>query len=271
MRGHDLVARLLDFRRLDLLAGGESATHRLDARAKIVVTMLFIACAMSFDRHAIAPLMPMFVFPIAVAASSGLPLAYLARKVALVVPIAVLIGLPNLWFEREPALHLGELVLSGGAVSLLSIVLRAVLATAAAIVLVAVTGFPALCEGLERLGAPRALAVQLLFLYRYLTVLGEEAQRMTLARALRANGRPLQAGLFSVLIGRLLLRTWDRAERIHLAMCARGFTGVFHSGARTRFGMPELLFVAAWAVVILMLRFQDAAHWLGALLLGGSR
>ncbi len=264
-----IVTSLLDFRRLDVLAGGDSWLHRLDPRAKVLVTLAFIVCAMSFDRYALAPLMPFFVFPVATMIGGRLPAGYVARKVSLVLPVALLIGLPNLWFDREPMVQLGTVTISGGQVSLLSILLRSLLAAAAAVLLVAVTGFTTLCGALERLGMPRALAVQLLFLYRYLVVLGEEALRMTIARELRSNDRPLSMRLYVTLVGRLLLRTWDRADRIYRAMCARGFDGDLRGGPRAPFGGREVAYVAGWTALFLLLRSRDVTHWLGASVLGG--
>ena len=263
-----VLTSLLDFRRLDLLATGDSALHRLDARAKVLVTLVFIVCTMSFHRYAVASLIPFFVFPMAVVTAARLPIAFLLRKVALVLPVALLIGLPNPWFDRGTLLQLGGLQISGGWISLLSIVLRSLLAAAAAVVLVAVTGFPAICGALERMGMPRSLAVQLLFLYRYLAVLGEEAVRMTVAREQRGGGHPLSIRLYGTLVGRLLLRTWDRAERIYLAMCARGFTGDFRSGQASRLGGPDIAYMAGWCVLFLLLRTQDVTHWLGTAALG---
>ncbi len=262
-----VLAGLLDFRRLDLLAAEDSALHRLDARAKLVVALAFVVCVTSFGRYAVAPLLPYFVFPIAVAAAARLPAARLSRQVALLLPFALLIALPNPLFDREVLLRVGGVGIAGGWISLVSILLRALLAAAAALTLVAVTGFPAICGALERLGMPRQLAVQLLFLYRYLAVLGEEALRMTTARELRGGGRPLSLRLYATLVGRLLLRTWDRAGRIHLAMCARGFVGDFRSGERSRFGRREIIYVAGWCGLFLLLRTQDPTHRLGAALL----
>ena len=263
-----VLAGLLDFRRLDLLATGESALHRLDARAKVIVTLVFVVCVMSFGRYSVAALLPFFVFPIAITGGARLPATLIWRKIVLVLPIALVIGLPNPLFDREPLLGVGGIGVSGGWVSMLSIMLRAMLAAAASIVLVAVTGFPAICGALERIGMPRPLAVQLLFLYRYLAVLGEDAARMVTAHELRSGGRPMSIRLYGALLGRLLLRTWDRAERIYLAMCARGFTGEFRSGGSSRFGWPEIAYVAGWCGLFLLLRTHDVTHWLGAASLG---
>jgi len=266
MASSAVLAGLVDFRRLDLLATGDTALHRLDARVKVIVALTLVVCVMSFGRYEVAALIPYFAVPIVVVAATGLPAGLIWRKVAAVIPIALLIGLPNALLDRGVVAGVGGLELAGGWVSMLSIVLRALLAAAAAIVLVAITGFPAICGALERLGVPQALAVQLLFLYRYLTVLGEEALRTTTARELRGGGRALSMRVYVSLAGRLLLRTWDRAERIHLAMCARGFTGEFPAGRDARFGWRETAGTAGACALLVLLRTHEPAQRLGAAL-----
>jgi cobalt/nickel transport system permease protein len=246
----------------------DSAVHRIDARAKVIATLVFVVCVMSFGRYEIARLLPYFAFPIVIIMLAQLPAALLLRKTLLVLPVALLIGLPNPLFDRDMLLQVGGVGISGGWVSMLSIVLRALLAAAASVVLVAVTGFPAICGALERLGMPRPLAVQLLFLYRYLGVLGEEALRMEYAYDLRSNGRSLSIGHYGSVAGRLLMRTWGRAERIYLAMRARGFTGDFVTGVPVRFGATEWLFVVVWCALFVVLRTQDVAQRLGTAVLG---
>jgi len=94
---------------------------------------------------------------------------------------------------------------------------------------------------------------------------------MTVAREQRGGGRPLSIRVYGTLVGRLLLRTWDRAERIYLAMCARGFTGDFRSGQPSRLGRPDIAYVAGWCGLFLLLRTQDVTHWLGTAALGVLR
>ena len=179
--------------------------------------------------------MPFFVFPLAVIAAARVADRIpVAAKSPLVLPVALLIGLPNrgsiarCWYEMGGLQNKRRLDLAAfdRAASLL--------AAAAAIVLVAVTGFPAICGALERLGMPRPLAVQLLFLYRYLGRARRGGRAHDAPATQRGGGHPLSIRLYGTLVGRLLLRTWDRAERIYLAMCARGFTGDFRSGTPSR-------------------------------------
>jgi cobalt/nickel transport system permease protein len=85
-----------------------------------------------------------------------------------------------------------------------------------------------LLRSLERIGCPAVLTTLAAFMLRYAFVLHEEAGRMRNARAARSVG-PLGAvrgaQLAAQLVGMLLIRTMDRADRVHRAMCARGWDG----------------------------------------------
>ena len=262
---------ILDFRRLDRLAGGGTALHRLDARAKVLTTIAFVLAVVSFDRYALAALLPFSLYPVAVLSMGGLPAGYFVRKVALVLPFALAVGMLNPIFDREIVLRIGPVDLAGGWVSGASIVVRAALTVSAALLLVGVTGFPEICRALSRLGVPQAFTVQLLFLYRYIFVLTEEGGRASRARELRSFGRKGQGiRSYGSLVGHLLLRTWMRAERIHMAMRARGFTGEFHTMRSSRFGGRELLFLLGWSSLFLLLRLRNVPRLLGTLVTGSA-
>jgi cobalt/nickel transport system permease protein len=101
-----------------------------------------------------------------------------------------------------------------------------VLTVGAALILVACTGMYRLGAGLERLGVPQLFVTQLLFLYRYLFVVADEGSRMVRSVRLRSAGAEgLSLRVYGSLVGHLLLRSMDRAERVHRAMVARGFDG----------------------------------------------
>src|SRR6185369_14326623 len=148
------------------------------------------------------------------------------------------------FFDRAVLVQLGPFGVSGGVISFASIVMRAVLTVGSAIILVCITGFPDICRALESMGMPQAFTIQLLFLYRYIFVLTEEGGRVSRARHFRSfDGKGLGMKTYGSLLGHLLLRTWLRAERIHMAMLARGFDGEFHTRHEYRFGGREVLFL----------------------------
>lgn len=264
-----LQSAVLDLKSLDLLSNGKSSIHRLDARAKVLVTLFFILCVVSYDRYALTALFPYFIFPVVIVSLSGLPPLFIIRKIILFSPFVLVVGIFNPFLDREILLQLGPLGISGGWISFASILTRSVLTVGAGFVLVGVTGFTAVCQALERLGMPQVFAVQLLFLYRYITVLTEESDRASRARELRSCGKKgLGIRSFGSMTGHLLLRTWQRSERIYMAMLARGFNGQFHANRSSCFGAAEVRFVLAWSVLFIFLRQQNASQLLGSLITG---
>lgn len=257
-----------DLKNLDLLATGESTIHRLDARAKVIVTLVFIVSVVSYDKYEVTALFPFFIYPAVMMALSNLPVGYIAGKIVFVLPFALAVAIFNPLFDRQIMIQLGPFGVAGGWISCASIVVRSILTIGAAIILVGLTGFTGICRALEQLGMPQVFAVQLLFLHRYIFVLTEEGGRASRARELRSFGnKGLGLASYTSLISHLLLRTWQRAERIHMAMLARGFTGEFHTGQSKRFGGREISFVIVWAAIFIAIRLQDIPQLIGTIVI----
>jgi cobalt/nickel transport system permease protein len=257
---------LLDFKRLDRLAAGDTALHRLDPRAKVLVTLVFIIAVVSFGKYEISALVPFFLFPVIMVALGDLPTSYMVKKIALLCPFALIVGIFNPVFDRQILVQLGPIGISGGWVSFVSIALRAFLTVGIALIMVGVTGFSAGCNALERMGLPKAFVVQLLFLYRYIFVLTDEGARTARARELRTFGKKgMEMKAFASLVGNLLLRTWERAERIYRAMLCRGFNGEFHVRRSYRFGIRETIFTVGWISLFILFRLVNVPQSLGAL------
>jgi cobalt/nickel transport system permease protein len=263
-------AALHDLRSLDALAARDTSLARIDARAKVLTTVVFIVTVVSFDRYTVAALLPLAAYPVALAALGDVPAAPLLRKLLLAAPFAVLVGIFNPLLDRAPMLAFFGTTIAAGWVSFASILLRFALTVGAALVLVAGTGMQALCVALARLGVPQVFTAQLLFLFRYAFVLGAEASRMATARELRSNGRNLALAAYGPLLGHLLLRAFERAQRIHLAMLARGFDGELR-GLRTLHWRPrDTVFALGWCAFFLLARLVDLPLALGRLLLGAA-
>jgi cobalt/nickel transport system permease protein len=244
-----------DLGAMDRLSRQDTVVHRLDGRAKVLTTLVFIVTVVSFKRYEVSAMIPFLLFPVVVSGLGNISFSYLARKIAVVAPFAVLIGIFNPILDRHILTTLGPLEISGGWISFASILLRFTLTVSAALTLVAVTGFNNVCAALERLGVPKIFVVQLMFLYRYLFVLIEESLRMIRARSLRMfDGKGAGLRTFGPLVGNLLLRTLDRAQRIHLAMSCRGFTGEVPVLRPLSFGFRDAVFVIGWSAVFIGLR-----------------
>jgi cobalt/nickel transport system permease protein len=253
---------------LDDLARLDTPIHRLDARAKVLVTLVYAATAISFPKYALAQLAPLALYPAVVIALGGLPVGALLRRLLPAMPLVLLIGAFNPFFDRRIMTHVGGLAVTGGWLSFGSIAVRLALTVLAGLLLIATTGIDDLCRALMQLGAPRVLATQILLMYRYLFVLVDETGRVLRAHALRGGGRSVALRLAGPLAGQLLLRALDRAQRIHWAMLARGFDGHTRPWRSPRASWTDAAWVAGWCGFCLLTRLTHLPRALGEAVMG---
>ena len=266
-----MIAGWTGLGRMDELGRMDTPAHRLDPRAKAVVTVAFILAVASFPRYAVSALVPFLFFPVMLMALGRIPAGCILRKALMALPFALAIGMFNPWLDRRPMAAVGPWIITGGWLSLASILLRFVLTVGAALVLVACTGMHRLGAGMERLGVPRVFVVQLLFLYRYLFVAAGEASRMVRSVRVRSAGSgALPARAYGSLVGHLLLRSMDRADRVHRAMTARGFDGDIRVLRPMRLRWTDWAFVVGCLALFAAGRVWNLAEILGRLATGGK-
>jgi len=252
---------------LDRLASMDSAIHRLDPRAKVLVTLFYILLVASFGRYEVSGLLPFALFPVIQGTLGEVPWGLVGKRVLMVLPFALVLGILNPFLDHSTVL-IGSWSLSAGWLSFVSILLRFALCVGASVILIATTSMDGVCMALERLGLPRVFTIQIALLYRYVFVLLEETLRITRAREMRANGRPLVLAEYGSLAGSLFLRTWERARRVHIAMLSRGFEGEFHGARPPVFRLKDGVYLLGWGAVLILLRLVNLPHLLESLLKG---
>jgi len=256
--------RYFDIGRLDRLSYGQTLVHRLDPRAKVIATFLFLLTVVSYPKYEIVALAPLFLYPVLLMTLGEIPVRFIMRKVLFVSPFAVFIGIFNPLLDPGTFAVLPGVHVSAGWISFASILLKFALTISAALLLIATTSFPGVCHALRRLGFPALFVSQLLFLYRYLFVLAEEAMRIIRARDMRSFGRRgTGMRVFGRVVGILFLRTVDRAERVYYAMLSRGFAGDIPSLRRSRMAPADLMFLLLMAVFLSGLRFFPVTEGIG--------
>ena len=256
--------KYFDIGRLDRLSYRDTFVHRLDPRAKVIATMLFLFTVISFPKYEVIALAPFFLYPVLLMTVGEVPVRFMIRKIIVVSPFAVFIGIFNPLLDTRTVAVIFGVALSAGWISFLSILMKFALTISAALLLIATTSFPGVCHALRRLGFPALFVSQLLFLYRYLFVLMEEAMRIVRAREMRSFGsRGTGMKVFVRLIGILFLRTMDRAERIYYAMLSRGFHGDIPSLKRSRIAFRDLAFMAITIAFLAVFRFLPITEGIG--------
>ncbi len=227
---------------LDRFARFDSPLHRLDPRSKLAGLGACVLFLLLWRAHPALNIVAVGIFLLVLLLASRVPPAYCLRHAALVLPfslMAVAAALAGRWLPGTDPGRWLSLPAAGGMIA------RSYLCALAVLLLVSTTPLAALLKALERLRVPHAFLVIVHFLYRYLFVLSEEVQHMNYARESRAAGRRtglLRAGAGGLVV--LFARAHARAERIHHAMLARGFTGLFPLGHELRWRAADSLFTA---------------------------
>jgi len=263
----DILLSLSGIRLLDALARGKSPIHRTHPLAKILVTMGFLLAVASTSRREVIGLLPFALYPFLVIAFAELPLAPILHRVIFASPLIIGIGALNPLFDRE-TVAFGGMMVSGGWLIFASIALKGVLTICAALILIATTGMEGIGESLRTLGLPKVFVLQIQLTYRYLSLLLEELVRIVRAYELRSPfKRRIGKAARGSLPGLLLVRTYERSQRVYAAMLLRGFDGEYRTGDRLSFRLWDAMYIAYWVGYFSLARFVDIPGFLGSSIL----
>lgn len=119
--------------------------------------------------------------------------------------------------------------------------------------LVSTTPAPSLAKAMQVLRIPEKFSFLFLFTYRYLHVIVEEYGRLVTAARLRGfvpgtNRRTYRC--YAALVAMVLVKSFDRSQRVYQAMLLRGFTGTFPSLTRFSPGPGDVVFGLAMLAVL---------------------
>jgi cobalt/nickel transport system permease protein len=204
-----------------------SRIHRLAPEVKLLATLLFVLGV------AITPPEAIWVFAvdaavlIAVIRMSRIPARFIAGRLVVIVPFVTFAVIIPFIAGGDRVDILGVSVSEEGLRAMWNILAKASLGAAASITLAATTELPDIIKGMGRLKVPAAVTAIASFMIRYLELIVAEMGRMRVAMTARgydprwlAQTRPIASSA-----GALFVRSYERGERVHDAMLARGFDG----------------------------------------------
>jgi cobalt/nickel transport system permease protein len=206
---------------------GDSGVHRLAPECKIAATVLFVFAVVATPRAAFWAFGLHAAALAAVALVGRVPLLGLARRLVIELPfLAFAFFLP--FVGRGPRVDVWFLSLSEpGLWGAWNVLVKGTLGVAASSVLVATTTIPELLRGMARLRTPRPIVAIASFMVRYAHVIADDMRRMTIARRSRGHDpRWLwQVRAVATSAGALFVRSYERGERVYVAMLSRGYDG----------------------------------------------
>lgn len=226
---------------LDPYRVGSSILHRLDARIKtpLFLGLILVTALIPFSAWPLYPILIALTFAASILAEIGV--LTVQRRALLALPF-VLAALPLMFTVKGVALltlPVGpwELTLTqSGLERFIAIGLKSWISVQIAVLLAATTTMPDLLLAARTMGVPRVLAAVIGLMWRYLFLMVDETVRLMRARTARSGssgGRKGQEGgrltwrarVTGGMAGSLLLRSFERSERVYAAMLARGYDG----------------------------------------------
>ena len=194
-----------------------SPIHSLAPHAKILAILGLLVIVVATPIQNYIAFIAYFSLVIALVLIAKLPIWQSLKRTTIEIPfIFFAILMPFVSPDKEAA-----------KIAAISIIAKATIGTLLAIILSGTTPAREILRGFETLKMP-ALIVQIAsFMLRYLNVINDEMERMTVARASRGfEPKGIRDWKFlAAAAGALFIRSYERGERVHLSMISRGYDG----------------------------------------------
>jgi cobalt/nickel transport system permease protein len=210
-----------------LLVHGRSPVHALAPECKVVALLGFVVAVSITPREALWAFAGLALLIGGLAATAGLRASFMLRRLTIEIPFLLFAALLPFVGEGETYRFLGLTLYADGMWAAWNIVVKATLGLAAAVLVASTTPAADLLRGLQRLRAPKVMIGIAAFMIRYADLVTGEMKRMTVARASRGyDPRWMwQVRAVASSAGTLFVRSYERGERVYLAMVSRGFAG----------------------------------------------
>ncbi len=210
-----------------LLVAVDSRVHRIPAQVKIVALFVFVLAVVSTPAAAFWAFGLYGVMLVGAVVVAKLPALVVSRRLTVETPFIVFALLLPFVATGPQVDVLGLELSESGVLGAWNVLAKGTLGVIAAILLSATTAPRDLLAGLERLRLPSTLVAILSFMVRYLSVVSDDLHRMRIARESRGytGGRAGHLKAVAGGVGALFVRSFERGERVHLAMRSRGYTG----------------------------------------------
>lgn len=241
-----------------LFVPGDSPLHRLRPQCKLAAALLFVLAVVATPREAFWAFGCYALLVVGAARLGHLPLRFVLRRLTIEAPFVAFAFFMPFFGQGDRVDVLGLHLYVDGLWAAWNILVKGTLGVAATVVLAGTTPVPELLHGMERLHVPRVFTSIAGFMVRYLEVIVDEMHRMSVARRSRGyDPRWLwQAKAVATSAGALFIRSYERGERVYLAMVARGFDGTLpvlaEEGAPARQWAVSLALPAVAAAIALL-------------------
>ncbi|MFI5757561.1 cobalt ECF transporter T component CbiQ [Streptomyces sp. NPDC051569] len=237
---------------------GHSVVHDLPPHCKLAAVFCFVIVVVSTPREAIWAFGLYAALLAAVAGVARVPPGFLLRRLLIEVPFVAFAVLMPFVVPGDQVQFLGLSLSVPGLWGAWNVLAKGTLGVAASVILASTTELRSLLLGLQRLKLPPLLVQIASFMIRYGDVITDEMRRMSIARRSRGfEARGVRHwGVLAKSAGALFIRSYERGERVHLAMVSRGYAGTMPvidevTASRAQWSYAAALPLSALAVCLL--------------------
>lgn len=246
----------LEIQEMELEAGKDCWLTRIHPVAKLLITILYILIVVSVDKYDLTSLILFAIYPVVLMITGEYSFRLLWKRMKIFFLMAFLLGIANPFFDRSIIGQIGQIKLTGGTLSMLTLFIKGGLAISGSYLLICSTSMNGIGYALRCLHIPKILVMVLMLIYRYIFIFLSEADKMVQAYSLRAPGQKgIHYKVWGSMIGQMLLRSMDRAEMVYYSMKVRGYQGELLFYPRKRWKGKDLLYLFAWTLIFLLLIF----------------
>ena len=206
---------------------GATVLHRLRPQTKIAAAFLFVFAVVATPREAVWAFGIYAVIVVGLATWARLGVRFVATRMLIEVPFVLAALIFPFIAGGETTTVLGIDLSTSGLWDLWNVLAKATLGLMTSVVLAGTTEIPTMLKGLERLHVPRVITAIMGFMIRYLDVVLGEFRRMRVAMQSRGYNPTWigQAKPYAASAGTIFVRSYERGERVYLAMASRGYDG----------------------------------------------
>lgn len=265
----NLINNITGLNTIEQLSEKKTIIHNIHPMSKIICTIAFIICTVSFHKYNVSGLVSLILYPVILIALSEIPIKTLFVRICVALPFSIFASISNIIFDRDVAISIGTIGISYGMISSLSIIIKTAFSVIAVLILVSTTTITDLSYQLVKLKVPSILILQITLTYRYFNVLAEESLVMFNSYILRSpNQKGIRLNHMGTFIGQLLLRSIERAEVIYYAMKCRGFNGMIFNVTNIPFHKKDGIYIIIIFTFIFIVRVFNISTFIGGVFIG---
>lgn len=250
--------------RLDEQAEKDTYIHRFTPLSKLLFVIVYIGITTSYNKYDLSGIMVMVLIPVILYQLAQISVGECLYRMRYIMPIVCAVGIVNPFLDKEVLVYAGNIGISGGMISMITLIVKGMLCLMMSYLLIATTSIEEICIALRKVHVPGMFVTVILLTYRFVVILLDEASIMTDAYSLRAPGQKgIHISAWGSFLGQLLLRTMDRAQALYESMVLRGYNGDIKYVGKKNYNAFSWLYIIVGIAVMVVLRYYNIVEYIG--------